>query len=210
MSLAGRIRRWAKRSLSRKRNVSRADFLHDGKWNYEYVDQFAYGDETSYRKGMAYLDGHGVIEDWGCGTAWAKRYVTKSTYIGIDSSKSRFADKVVDLRSYTSTADCIFIRHVLEHSTDWEAILDNAVASFQRRMALVIFTPFGDQTRQIATYAGIPDISFNEADLTAHFRGLRYSQETLMTNTQYGLERIYLIEKAPAEAPPAGAESSPA
>ena len=101
MSLAGRIRRWAKGSLSRKRNVSRADFLHDGKWNYEYVDQFAYGDETSYRKGMAYLDGHGVIEDWGCGTAWAKRYVTKSTYIGIDSSKSRFADKVVDLRSYT-------------------------------------------------------------------------------------------------------------
>ncbi len=194
--LARRARLSLRRLISRKPFVERRDFLEDGKWNYTHVDQFAYGDETSYRKGMAFLDGHGMIEDWGCGTAWAKRFATQSAYLGIDASKSRFVDKVADLRTYKSTADCIFMRHVLEHTEDWNTILTNAIGSFQRRMALVIFTPFGDQTRQIAMWSGIPDISFRKEDLTNCFRDLRFSEESLLTNTQYGMERIFFIEKA--------------
>jgi len=190
--------------------VDRGDFIEDGKWNYRHVRQFAYGDETSYRRGMAFLDGHGAIEDWGCGTAWAKRFATKSAYIGIDVSKSRFADRVVDLRTYTSHADCIFMRHVLEHNQDWKTILTNAVGSFRRRMALVIYTPFGDETRQIASWSGIPDISFREEDLTDCFRHLRSSKEQLLTGTQYGMERIFFIEKEPDEAPYAAPGSTPA
>jgi hypothetical protein len=193
--VARRVRLSLRRLILRKPFVERRDFLEDGKWNYEHVDQFAYGDETSYRKGMAFLDGHGAIEDWGCGTAWAKRFATQSAYIGLDSSKSRFVDKVVDLRTYTSNADCIFMRHVLEHTPDWKTILTNAVGSFRRRMALVIFTPFGDETRQIAMWSGIPDISFREEDLTDCFRDLRFSAESLLTGTQYGMERIFFIEK---------------
>lgn len=208
--LARRVRLSARRWISRKPSVGRGDFIENGTWNYQHVDQFAYGDETSYRKGMAFLDGHGAIEDWGCGTAWAKRFATQSSYIGIDASKSRFADRVADLRTYTSDADCIFMRHVLEHTEDWKTILTNAVGSFRRRMALVIFTPFGDETRQIAMWSGIPDISFREEDLTECFRHLRFSEELLLTGTQYGMERIYFIEKAPDEAPHASPESTPA
>src|SRR3712207_6253822 len=41
-------------------------------WDYSAYDQpTAYGDDTTYSKGMAFLDGHGTIEDWGCGTAYA-------------------------------------------------------------------------------------------------------------------------------------------
>jgi hypothetical protein len=193
--LARRVRLSLRRLIFRKPHVERRDFLENGKWNYEHVDQFAYGDETSYRKGMAFLDGHGTIEDWGCGTAWAKRFATQSRYVGLDSSKSRFVDKVVDLRTYTSNADCIFMRHVLEHTEDWKTILTNATGSFQRRMTLVIFTPFGNETRQIAMWSGIPDISFRDEDLTDCFGDLRFSQESLMTGTQYGMERIFFIEK---------------
>src|SRR5262249_18621560 len=118
-----------------------------GKWDYRGLAQFPYDDETTYKKAMAFLDGHGIIEDWGCGTAYAKRFVTKSIYIGIDGSKSSFTDRIVDLREYTSDADCILIRHVLEHNYDWKMILTNAVKSFKRRMVLIIFTPLTNHTQ---------------------------------------------------------------
>jgi hypothetical protein len=176
-------------------SVRRRDFLVQGKWNYRTVKQFAYGDETSYRKGMEFLNGQGSIEDWGCGTAFAKRFATRSAYIGIDASESQFTDRVADLRSYTSDVDCIFMRHVLEHNYDWKTILTNAVRSFRRRMVLVIFTPFGDETRQIASWSGIPDIAFRKDDLTRFFRHFKYSEESLRTKTQYNTEHIFYIEK---------------
>jgi hypothetical protein len=166
-----------------------------GKWDYRHGLQIAYGDETSYAKGMAYLDGHGAIEDWGCGTAFAKRFATRSSYIGIDGSRSAFRDKAADLRTYTSKADCIFMRHVLEHNYEWRRILTNAVASFKRRMVLVIFTPFADETRPIAIWSGIPDIAFRKEDLTEIFGHLVYSEESLQTETQYKTEHIFYIEK---------------
>jgi hypothetical protein len=167
-----------------------------GKWNYRQADQFAYGDETTYRKAMAYLNGHGEIEDWGCGTGFARRFATRSAYTGIDGSESRFTDKVADLRVYTSDVDCILIRHVLEHNHDWRTILLNAVGSFRVRMALVIFTPLQDRTRQIATWpSGIPDIGFRKDDLIEVFKHLRYAEESLRTATQYKTEHIFYIEK---------------
>jgi glycosyltransferase involved in cell wall biosynthesis len=170
-----------------------------GAWKYQASETFRYGDDTTYKKGIAFLDGHGLIEDWGCGFAHARSFVGKSEYIGIDGSSPR-ADKIVDLREYRSQADCIFMRHVLEHNTDWSQILANAVASFRRRMTLVIFTPFSETTTVIATSTTItsfpvPDIAFKKEDLTSHFESLRYSVETLTTDTQYGLEHVFYIEK---------------
>ena len=48
---------------------------------------------------MAFLDQPGaVIEDWGCGTTYAKKFVRRGTYRGIDGSPVDATDKVVDLR----------------------------------------------------------------------------------------------------------------
>jgi hypothetical protein len=170
-----------------------------GAWKYETLDRFQYGDNMSYRKGIAFLDGHGTVEDWGCGFAHARTFLIRSHYVGIDGS-SRLADKIVDLREYTSDADCIFMRHVLEHNLDWKKILKNAVASFRRRMALIIFTPFAEDTRVIATSTSVtsvpvPDIAFRREDLTHFFEHLRFSEETLETDTQYGAEHVFYIEK---------------
>jgi glycosyltransferase involved in cell wall biosynthesis len=171
-----------------------------GAWKYESTEKFRYGDDTTYRKGIAFLDGHGLIEDWGCGFAHARSFVSRSEYVGIDGSSPQ-ADKIAELRKYESQAECIFMRHVLEHNTDWSRILANAVASFRRRMTLVIFTPFGETTRVIATSATVtafpmPDISFRKEDLTAHFHWLKYFEESLTTDTQYGVEHVFYIEKS--------------
>jgi hypothetical protein len=125
-----------------------------------------------------------------------KEFFRKSQYIGLDGSQSSFADKVVDLRKYTSNVDCIFMRHVLEHNHGWEEIIANAVNSFQKRMVLIIFTPFSDETHQIAAnWSDIPDISFRKVELTQFFKQFRYVEKSLETDTEYRIEHIFYIEK---------------
>ena len=158
-----------------------------GAWNYQNVETFHYGDDVSYRRGIAFLDGHGTIEDWGCGFAHARTFVTRSPYVGVDGS-SKWADKIADLRDYTSDVDCIFMRHILEHNVDWKRILANAIRSFKKRMVLVIFTPLSEMTRAIAasmtvTSFPVPDIAFKREDLTEYFAHLKYSEESLKKRT---------------------------
>jgi glycosyltransferase involved in cell wall biosynthesis len=170
-----------------------------GAWTYQHVPKFRYGDNTSYLKGIAFLDGHGTIEDWGCGFGHAKTFVVKSDYVGIDGS-SPLADKIVDLCEYRSDADCIFLRHVLEHNVEWRRILAGAISSFRRRLVLIIFTPFADTTRVISaglacTSVPVPDFSFRKTDLTDYFQGLQYKEESLETDTQYNTEHIFYVER---------------
>jgi len=170
-----------------------------GVWKYANTEKFHYGDDVTYRLGMEFLDGHGAIEDWGCGFTHARYFVSQSRYIGIDGS-SKWADKIADLRAYTSDTECIFMRHVLEHNLDWKRILANAVASFRQRMVLIIFTPFCDTTHvisssQTVTAVPVPDISFRKEDLTALFEGLKYSEQAVETDTQYGTEHLFYLEK---------------
>lgn len=170
-----------------------------GAWRYSPNQVFSFGDDVTYRKGIDFLDGHGTIEDWGCGFGKARDFVRVGPYIGIDGS-SPHAEVIADLCDYRSDVPCIFMRHVLEHNIRWHRILANAVASFRFRMALVLFTPFASVTRQIATSTvltsvPVPDIAFSPSDLSACFDGLRVEQETLRTNTQYGVETVFYLQK---------------
>ena len=170
-----------------------------GVWKYENVEEFRYGDDTTYQKGLAFLDGHGTIEDWGCGFAHAKSFIHGSRYVGVDGS-SPYADKNVDLSAYTSDADCIFIRHVLEHNLHWRRILANALASFRNRMVLIIFTPWSESTRVIRvgdaiTSVPVPDISFRKEDITECFKHFSYREETYQTDTQYKIEHVFFIDR---------------
>jgi hypothetical protein len=167
-----------------------------GKWNLKYTDQSSYGDDTTYRKGMAFLDGHGTIEDWGCGKGHARVFVRKSRYVGVDGSWGPFTDRIAELEAYRSSPECLFMRHILEHNHNWRRILENALDSFSKRMVLVIFTPFGEETRQISTnWSDVPDISFRKDDLLDYLKHLRYREETVATDTQYKTEHIFYIEK---------------
>lgn len=160
-----------------------------------HIVEKRYGDETTYKKAAAFLDGHGGLEDWGCGTCYARRYFHHSRYTGVDGS-GPFADIIADLRFYTSRSDCILIRHVLEHNSEWKAILSNAVASFQNRMVLATFTPFGPTTKNIRINRnGICDISFRKAELTELLLDYLVDEESLTTKTEYGSEHLFYLKR---------------
>lgn len=172
-----------------------------GKWNrwYSLVDEEEpFGLTPTYQLGADYLADCATVEDWGCGKGWMRKLVEPERYRGIDGSWSRFADEVVDLEHYRSDVEGLFMRHVLEHNYGWRRILANAVASFSRRLVLVIFTPMGEATREIAFAPdpGVPDISFAVEDITGAFNGHRWSTQSLETATQHGVETIFLVEKA--------------
>lgn len=156
---------------------------------------------------MEFLDGPYTIEDWGCGTAWAKRFVKRGRYIGVDGSWSLHCDIVDDLRTRRSEPGGILIRHILEHNWEWKKILENALASFQKKFVLVLFTPFANETHSIGTtWETIPDLSFRKQELLDFLdaedaaskrsdrRRFYFTEESLQSATQYGVEHLFYIE----------------
>lgn len=167
-------------------------------WPYGAITEpQAYGENTTYELGLSWLDGRGpVVEDWGCGTAYGRRFVTKSEYVGIDGTDTQFNDVTADLCEYRSNAAGIFIRHVLEHNYHWDKILGNAMASFKKRLVVVLFTPFAPETRVLSkTWNQIPDLAFKREDITAFFGNLLVHEEHLKTFSQFGVEHIFYVER---------------
>jgi hypothetical protein len=155
-----------------------------------------YGNET-YEKPIAWLlEECESIEDWGCGYGYARQYA-EGRYCGIDGSLEAepYADKIADLTTYTSSVDGILVRHILEHNWDWRAILENAIASFRKRMVLILFTPFSKHTDPM-TMSPLIDLSFRREDITDYFTGLHVTEEHLVTNTQYRQEHIFYVSRA--------------
>ncbi|OHA87802.1 MAG: hypothetical protein A3A96_00550 [Candidatus Zambryskibacteria bacterium RIFCSPLOWO2_01_FULL_39_39] len=174
-----------------------------GKWDGWYKDAktmgaFRYGDTITYKLASDFLADTKEVEDWGCGTGGFKRFY-KGKYVGIDGSKNTFVDKVADLSSYRSDVESIMMRHVLEHNYDWQNVLARAVSSFRRKFCLIIFTPFQDETSEIAHNkkygVDVPDLAFRKEDIEKFFVGLKWRMETHKTKTSYGVEYIYYVEK---------------
>lgn len=176
-----------------------AKFDPVGKWDYSKIEQPArYGeDDVTYEKGMRFLEGCDVIEDWGCGTAYAEKFTPEgSMYRGLDGSPSDFCDEVVDLRIYRSQAEGIFMRHILEHNLGWEKILGNALASFTKKFVLMIFTPWRPETGVCYwDNLGVVDICFKREDIVSKFEGFKYTTEELVTKTACGVENVFYFER---------------
>jgi len=176
-----------------------------GKWSARYKEaeqSKPYGSSLTYEMGAAFLREMETIEDWGCGLGWFSQYVPAGCYTGVDGSWSRFSDIVADLEEYQSTVDGIFMRHVLEHNLNWRLILLNALQSFRKRMVLVLFTPFSQQTQVLDSYQipetgeTVPDISFAKRDLQACFRDVSWQlKENIATDTEYGIEHVFYLQK---------------
>jgi glycosyltransferase involved in cell wall biosynthesis len=164
------------------------------------------GCDTTYKRAAAYLAGIGLVEEWGCGTAYFKRFLPPGCYRGIGGRPSAWCDQATDLASYTSAADGIFVRRVLEHDLRWRRILRNALASFRRRMVLVVYTPFVRATEEHHRVAGpapgtfLPEIRFSRGDLVREVRGLSVRlEEGIPTDSPFGREHVfYLCKDGPA------------
>lgn len=126
-----------------------------------------YADGRTYEIVAKFLGGLDV-EDWGCGLA-AYREFHGGGYKGVDGTLTEYCDVQADLTEYRSTTPALLLRHVLEHNLGWRRVLDNAIASFTKRMVIVLFTPPQDATRILAADVGglgVPDIGFLTSDLT--------------------------------------------
>ena len=172
-------------------------------WPWDFKNDFfpfSFGDSEAYENGMQWLDVENrVIEDWGCGTAWARQFVHHAQYIGVDgASSSRFVDKITNLVTYQSTIDAIFMRGVLEHNYNWRVILENAMSSFQWRMVLVTFIPLTHESHDrvlLVSCSGIPDIALNQKTLMPMINPYLQKQETIISKTEYGSEVLWYLEK---------------
>lgn len=176
-----------------------------GPWNYaENRQQFPYDDTPSYQVMADHLNGHGLVEDWGAGVGWLGRYI-EGDYRAIDGAWSRWADAVVDLRTYTSDVPCAAMRHVLEHNgpEDWRAIATNFSRSWHVRAAVTFFIP--PQPEDFDTSGEgwpVPDLAVSGPDLLeilgAHgtrfvdYVDLVYPPED---SIQWGWEGVLLMER---------------
>jgi hypothetical protein len=152
-----------------------------------------YGDKVTYKIGADFLKGL-AVEDWGCGRGWFKT-VHDGPYVGIDGTASEHADIVADLRVYRSETPGLWIRGVIEHNRDWKLVLDNAVASAQERIAIVVFTPDGDGEQIGYTEElDVPDIAVPHkviADAVTA-AGFELEQYTMPTGSYYKEETLFL------------------
>jgi hypothetical protein len=167
----------------------------------EDMGAFRYADTVTYQMAAAFLMDMDEVEDWGCGAAGFKRFF-EGRYTGVDGSHTPFADKIVDLREYTSDTQSIMMRHVLEHNYDWALVFNNALSSFREKMCLVLFTPFVDETQQIAHNAphgvDVPDMAFARKDIEGQINahGCRWMLASeISTPSGYGVEHVYCIIK---------------
>jgi hypothetical protein len=168
-----------------------------GRW-YSGLEQVEpYGDTATYQAGADWLAPCALVEDWGCGKGWLRNFIAAERYRGIDGSASPFADEIADLTQHRSQVPGLFMRHVLEHNPEWSSVLDNALASFTERMALILFTPLVEQTRDIQWEddPGVPNLAFRLEDLTGRMGPLLASVETIESATQFGTETVLLLER---------------
>ncbi|MGB7886409.1 MAG: hypothetical protein WBL55_08300, partial [Xanthobacteraceae bacterium] len=90
-----------------------------GKWDSAYSNLSAaapvmYADPVTYLMAAAYFADVEEVEDWGCGGGAFRTFCLSPRYVGLDGSKTPFADKIVDLCIYRSNAKGIMMRHILE------------------------------------------------------------------------------------------------
>ena len=113
----------------------------------------------------------------------------------VDGSPSEWVDTVAELESYRSTVSGVLLRHVLEHNHGWRRVLGNACASATWRMAVVIFTPLGDRTRDLTKGREIgPRYSFCRGDLAEVWRTGGFYERHVNT---VATETVFLLERPP-------------
>ena len=178
------------------------------KWDYSGLNQACYSDtrQESYKKAAEFLIDN--VEDWGCGTGWAKKYF--NNYRGVEGSPSVFVkpEDTVDLVEYTSNVDNILMREVLEYNTEWRRILENIKKSFSKKFCLVVSTPFAPKTRVGFWHrprkadgtqgeGKIPEMYFNKQDILDYFSDCEFKvrEETIKTEHLYHQDWILYVER---------------
>jgi hypothetical protein len=183
-----------------------------GLWNSRYLNiekRKMYADEKTAVLASTWLNIPEilVIEDWGCGYGGFMNYIwPHQSYIGIDGSNTKYADKIEDLVLYKTKVDAIHMRHVLEHNENWRIILKNFLESFTKRGVITFFTPFAEKetiidfdpnwensNNQMVTMSLPLDEIYA---IIKEYKDIEYITEmNLITNSHFKIEHIFYFKK---------------
>ena len=197
-----------------------------GVWNTFWRGRGPQEECPMMRKTIGFINGRPEIheiEDWGCGVTALRKYIDpRIRYIGLDGSDTGYQTRLVDLTTYKSNVDAIFMRHVLEHNWAWQQMLQSVLLSFQKRAIVIVFTPWSDDAamhkvlnqhemhseNKEGQRVVIPDLALpkavfmriisdcQEQMLRTEQTVLKYKmEEGLPTNTVYGQDHIFFFEK---------------
>jgi hypothetical protein len=177
-----------------------------GKWDGWYKNlpdtpsSFQYGDTLTYELAAIFLQDCNEVEDWGVGGGGFLRY--RPDAIGVDGSDTKFAQKkYIDLRKYTTNVEGVHIRHIFEHNYNWKDILENAVKSATKKLAITMFIPLiTEDSKELAHNAkygvDVPDMAINEKefmDVIVKMNPNNIHREIFSTETGYNKEEIIFI-----------------
>ena len=179
-----------------------------GRWDHVYRDRppgvtFGYSRSEAFQIGARWLARCPLVADWGCGGGMLRDYIPADRYRGVDGSATWAADVHTDLAEYREPSAGVFMRNVLEHDWRWDDILGNALAAFEWRMVLVIFTPWHtgrEPVRQLRWEADyrVPTLQFRRDTITGRLdaAGVRWlCHELEAAPSYYGVEHVFLIDK---------------
>jgi hypothetical protein len=178
------------------------------KWDNWYKElgttpsSYKYSETETYRIAADFLKGLETVEDWGVGGGGFLNHLP--TAIGVDGSDTPFAEKkFVDLCNYTTLANGIHLRHVLEHNYNWQKVLKNALYSAVNKVVVTLFIPLSEgKTKELNHNlkhgVDVPDLSISKKqfnDILESFSPKLVEVQTLQTPTAYGVEIVYKITK---------------
>lgn len=157
------------------------------------LQRTSYATSDTYARAAAWLWRCRTVADWGGGSGHFGSWLpTDTAYHVVDGTRQAEQQTLADLRLHREPAEGILLRHVLDINTEWPAILTNALASFQRRMVVVTFTPDVPVTGVVKLKSGWPIVHFNPDDLRQVMGSLLVVDEQIQTTHP---ERVYYLER---------------
>lgn len=153
-----------------------------------------YGTIDTYRIAADWLKDCADVADWGAGSGFLQLFLDPSIrYVPVDGTPSFLPNfTLADLACYRQPSDGIALRHVMDMTEDWRAVLENALAAFRRRMVVITFTPDAETTRVWKRKSGWPVWHFNPDDLRQVMGAALVRDYALRTSHP---ERVYLLER---------------
>lgn len=169
-----------------------------------------YGSDDTYRRAANWLYPCQSVADWGGGRGYYARFThAGQTYLLVDGTKdfdevpfsiAPFHFELANLKDYHGASEGILLRHVLEMTHDWDAVLRNALMAFSKRMVIVTFTPRVKKTHLAKHHLTWPVYHFNAIrDLIPQMGSYLKNFEDLNTVFPgHGTlpERVYYLEKS--------------